>query len=132
MRSIYIAGPMRGLPYYNFPAFDAARDILRAGGWEVVSPADLDRRIHGFDPNGLPASYDWFSVPSELTLLTVVRTDLDALLSCDAVFALQGWEDSTGATAELAVARWLGLEVILESSGYLDDLLRCTGVLPRE
>ncbi|MHB1850453.1 MAG: DUF4406 domain-containing protein, partial [Acidimicrobiales bacterium] len=40
---IYIAGPMRGVKDWNFPAFDAARDLLVAAGWEVVSPADLDR-----------------------------------------------------------------------------------------
>ena len=27
-RAIYIAGPMRGIPLWNFPAFDAARDYI--------------------------------------------------------------------------------------------------------
>ncbi|MHB1846903.1 MAG: DUF4406 domain-containing protein, partial [Deltaproteobacteria bacterium] len=38
-----MAGPMRGLPDYNFSAFDAARDFLAGLGHDVVSPADIDR-----------------------------------------------------------------------------------------
>lgn len=29
MKIIYIAGPMKGYPLYNFPAFDAARDTAK-------------------------------------------------------------------------------------------------------
>ena len=39
---IYIAGPMSGLPSFNFPAFDAAARDLREQGYDVVSPAELD------------------------------------------------------------------------------------------
>ena len=47
-KRLYIAGPMRGIPQYNFPVFDAARDKAIALGWDAVSPADLDR-ANGFD-----------------------------------------------------------------------------------
>jgi hypothetical protein len=43
---VYIAGPMRGIPEFNFPAFDAAARG-RAMGLEIISPAELDR-AHGF------------------------------------------------------------------------------------
>ena len=37
---IFISGPMRGIPYYGFPAFDAARAAFEAAGFDVVTPAD--------------------------------------------------------------------------------------------
>lgn len=80
----YLCGPMRHRVLFNFPAFDAAATDLRAQGWHVISPADLDRAA-GFD--------------------------LEALLSCEAIHLLPGWEASKGANAELAVAHWIGLKV---------------------
>ena len=38
---VYLAGPMTGLPQFNFPAFDNAEKDLQARGYDVVPPADL-------------------------------------------------------------------------------------------
>ena len=105
-KTAYLAGPMRGLPYYNFPAFDAARDTLRAKGWDVVSPADLDR-AHGFDAMRLPPGTDWSRIPEGFDLPACVRRDVDALTRCDALVFLPGdWTKSTGGKGEFAVALW--------------------------
>ena len=32
----YIAGPMTGLPGFNYRAFDEARDVLAGEGWKVI------------------------------------------------------------------------------------------------
>jgi hypothetical protein len=103
MKTVYIAGPMRNHPAYNFPAFDAARDIGELKGFRVISPADLDREL-GFDE-----TRDTFG-PDQLK--SAVRRDAEALTICDAIAMLPGWEKSLGAQAELAIARWLGLEVL--------------------
>jgi hypothetical protein len=108
--AVYIAGPMRGIRSYNFPMFDLAKVKVRESGGRPVSPADIDREA-GFDPADLPADWDFDSLPESLNLQTLVRRDLSALQECDAIVLLPGWRKSRGASAELAVAKWLGLKV---------------------
>jgi hypothetical protein len=115
-RKIYIAGPMRGHVQYNFPAFDDAAEALYNVGWQPVNPADLDRDM-GYEPEGFPEDFDWTQVPSGFPLKQIVQKDLAALVECDAIFLLEGWEFSRGARAELAVALWLGIEVIFQGEG---------------
>lgn len=40
MRRLYLAGPMTGLPDFNYPAFHAAAAAWRAAGWTVANPAE--------------------------------------------------------------------------------------------
>ncbi len=104
---VYIAGPMRGLPEFNFPAFDEAAAPLRAAGHEVFSPADHDRST-GFDPTGLSGNEPLTDLGFDLR--AALNTDLEWITTqADAVFLLDGWESSSGARAELAAAAALGL-----------------------
>lgn len=110
----YLAGPMRGLPKYNFPAFDAARDLARDIGWDPISPADLDRE-NGIHEDTQPVT-DTLESKAALCREFVTR-DTAALISLraekgDAIAVLPGWEKSTGALAEFFVARWLQLVVL--------------------
>ncbi len=104
-RMIYISGPMTGIAGHNFAAFDAAELALREKGWRVVSPANIARK------NGVS---EGSSVDSE-ELRQIQEQDLEALLTCKAVFMLKGWRDSKGAKAEFHVAKWLQLEVQFEA-----------------
>lgn len=114
MRTIYIAGPMRGIKHFNFPAFDAAKELLRRD-YEVVSPADLDR-AQGFDETDFPNDFDWVDLQSiGFSLHDAIDRDVKALKRCDAIYMLDGWERSKGAKAEKAMAEWLGLEVMYET-----------------
>jgi len=109
----YIAGPMKGIKLFNFPAFDAARDLLNNvwDGFIAVSPADIDRD-HGFDPIHLPDDHDWSVIPVQAgTREEIIRRDIDAVLSCNAIYMLPGWEKSAGAKAELHLARWAGKRI---------------------
>ena len=115
---IYIAGPMRGKRWFNFPDFDWAKECLMRAGWEVISPADLDRKI-GFDVKSLPPDTDWNDVSKlGFDLKAAVQRDVAAILSCDSIFMLHGWSESRGAKAEKAIAEWLGLMVFYQVDGY--------------
>lgn len=111
----YLAGPMRGIKFFNFPAFDEARDRLRQEGWSVISPADLDREM-GFDETRHPEDYDWLDLGKiGFDLHGAVDRDVDALKRCTAIYMLDGWEKSRGALAEKHIAEWLGLEVLYQT-----------------
>jgi hypothetical protein len=100
----YLAGPMRGHDLFNFPAFDSAAEWLREDGYEVISPAELDREV-GFDP----------AIDSDVDddfLAGAMRRDVTALTQVDGVVLLPGWEGSTGTRFELTVARAMGLPVL--------------------
>lgn len=119
--SIYIAGKMRGIPFYNFPAFDAARDRLKADGWKIVrSPADMDRAI-GFDAlkKKWPEGWDWNMVPADFNFKHCIERDIRAVRKSDAILMLEGWEKSAGARAEHAIACWCKKKILIEEMPLL-------------
>lgn len=93
MRRIYIAGPMTGLPEFNFPAFHAAAKAWRDAGWEVVNPAEE------------------FDGDTERTYREYVEHDMRHIVGCDAIAMLPGWDGpgARGSVWERAVADWMGL-----------------------
>lgn len=91
---------MTGIPQFNYPAFAYAATVLRAQGVEVISP-------HELHDNGVaPASYD-----EERTYEWYLRAGLKALLECDEIVMLPGWQASTGARLERYVAEALPMPV---------------------
>lgn len=103
MTRAYLAGPMRGLPLYNFPAFHAAAADLRERGYEVDNPAEHDGE-RGFDPH---------TGDGELTFREYMAHDLPLICAADVVVVLPGWRGSEGASLEVAVAKSLGIDVLL-------------------
>jgi Domain of unknown function (DUF4406) len=97
MRRIYIAGPMTGLPDFNYPAFNAEAARLRALGYEVENPAE----------NPEPPCKSW---------LGYMRMAIPQVARCDAIVLLPGWHDSKGARVENQLAHGLGLRVTYAQS----------------
>lgn len=93
-KSVYIAGPMRGLPELNFPAFDSAEQTWRKKGWGVVNPAQMDRE-QGY----VPAKDQ--TVFKDLSIEEAMSRDLPAVAGVHAIALLKGWERSQGAKMEL-------------------------------
>lgn len=92
-KRIYIAGPMTGLPNFNYGVFNAAAAMLRAAGHLVENPAE----------NAAPHCGTW---------LGWMRLGVAQLVQCDAVYMLEGWECSRGARLEHQLAVGLGLQVL--------------------
>lgn len=97
---------MTGYDHYNFPAFDAARDRIRELGHIPISPADLDRAI-GFDPYNPTAVRD-IRIDGAFIDHAIMR-DAAAIIQCDGIVLLDGWENSRGAKGEKGIAEWKGL-----------------------
>lgn len=105
-RLVYIAGPMRNVADFNFPAFDRARDLFCSHGWATISPADIDRNA--------PVKYDGsdeVATDSKAQRVYAYR-DIASLFIADAIAMLPGWELSTGASAEHRLAKWLDLPIL--------------------
>ena len=111
---IYLAGPMRGIPEFNFPAFHKAAQHLRELGHFVFSPAERDNERHGTDISKGNATGDESIAAKEhgFNLREALGADLAWICAeADIIAMLPGWETSKGATAERATAIALGLEV---------------------
>lgn len=117
---IYVAGPMRGIPEFNFPAFNAATAKLRAEGHDVFNPAEKDNERHGTDISKGNIAGDESIAAKEhgFNLREALGIDLAYICAeADAIALLPGWENSKGATAERAAAVALGLQVIELDAG---------------
>lgn len=107
---IYLAGPMRRIPEFNFPAFFDATRKLRALGHEVCNPAEHDAEVLGFEWQERTGHEDLADLGFDLR--AALAYDLGWILTrATMVVTLPGWEASKGATAEVAVARALGMPV---------------------
>ena len=89
---VYISGKMMGAPELNFPLFNAEAARLRSLGYDVVNPVELC-------PDPAATWHD------------CLKADIKALLDCDSIVMLEGWEDSQGAHLELHIAHRVGIKV---------------------
>jgi len=90
---LYIAGPMSGLPDYNYPAFFAAERDLIAAGFDTLNPA----RDEGRD-----GCKEWADF---------MRASLRDLADADGIALLPGWQNSRGAAMEYRIGHDLGIPV---------------------
>lgn len=88
---LYVAGPMTGLPDFNYPAFRAATLRLLLRGYEVEDPST------NADQGTDYASY--------------IRMGLLQMLGCDGIALLPHWGASRGVLLELTVAQAIGIPV---------------------
>lgn len=93
---IYISGPMTGLQYNNYPAFNYVDRLLKQQGYDTFNPA----AIKGDD--------NW-------TWEDYMRPCVKAIPECTHIYMLDNWEKSRGARVEFDIAMTLGLEVMYQT-----------------
>lgn len=101
MKPYYLAGPMSGIPQFNFPAFDRACERLRAANLEIVSPHEHDTPE---TQKAARESTDGAPMPKETGAESWAEClARDVVLigdKCDGIVFLPGWEKSRGAKLE--------------------------------
>ena len=85
----YISGPISGLPLEQAKRnFQLAENYLSGYGIKSVNPVNLSHDHAGH----------WQDF---------MKVDIKALMNCNAIYLLKGWENSRGAVIEAALAREL-------------------------
>jgi hypothetical protein len=77
----------------NFPLFNSLTAELRALGYTVTNPVEINS-----DP-----SAQW---------LSCIKADIEHVAQCQMIAMIPGWEESFGARIERLVAEKLGLEIV--------------------
>lgn len=111
---IYLAGPMRGIPEFNFPKFNEVATQLRALGHEVFNPAERDTERHnGVNIGNATGDVKQATEEHGFSLRDALADDCEYICkTADAIVMLDGWEGSNGARAEHALAFALGHSII--------------------
>lgn len=102
--TIYIAGPMTGIENYNFDRFNAKEAELIEKGHRILNPAKI----------GILPEYKMYW-PINCAMLD----------GADAIYMLDGWENSPGARKELLYAVENGIPTLFENKDTLYKLLQC-------
>lgn len=105
--NVYISGPMTGIEQFNYPEFFDVESKLAEQRFTVLNPARVDEQhaMHGkcgeCDYGRKKHDWRWY-----------MRRCIVLLADADGVATLRGWQQSKGATAEVALAQALGLPVM--------------------
>lgn len=102
-KKIYISGRITGLPEIEYrKIFKDAEDKLLKEGWNVINPCRLE----------YIKNTSWSDM---------ILQDLHVLDSCDAIYMLNNWQDSSyGCLVEYNFAKGKGLEILFEENKQTD------------
>jgi hypothetical protein len=114
----YLAGPMSGIPQFNFPLFHEAAAKLRTEGLEIISPAEMDSPA--VQAEGM-ASTDGKLVDGKIAGETwgdMLARDVKVIADqVDGIVFLPNWQTSRGARLEAFVALLTGKQSFLAYNG---------------
>lgn len=90
---IYISGPITGHDDYR-EKFKEVQERLEAAGHEVINPAEISATL------------------PKLEYEKYMEIDFVLLKMCDAIFMMEGWQESCGANREYGYALAAGMKVL--------------------
>lgn len=93
---IYISGPITGTTDY-MERFAAAEDYLMKEGYVCINPAKVNAGL-----------------PSDTTHEEYMKTSICMLHMCDAIYMLEGWQQSEGCAEELSAAIRREMMIVFE------------------
>jgi Domain of unknown function (DUF4406) len=105
----YLAGPMTGIPQFNFPAFEQSARELRALGFTIISPHEQDSAAvqvaalaskDGALDAGKIAGETWGQILAKDVILVADKVD--------GIIFMPGWWNSRGAKLEAVVGLLTG------------------------
>ena len=96
-QTVYLSGPMTGLPDYNRAAFNLRAEAFRAAGYTVNNPAEISVT------HGTSKSYGFY-----------FRRAMRMLLNSDVVYVFGDITESKGALMELDVAKMAEMPIVWE------------------
>jgi hypothetical protein len=104
----YLAGPMSGIPQYNFPLFHEVARLLRGQGFTIVSPAEQDspavQKAAMASKDGKLVGKDNRVEGTKETWGDILSKDVKLVADgVDGIILLPGWQSSRGACLEVTV-----------------------------
>jgi hypothetical protein len=103
---------MTNIPAFNFPEFHRVAGILRAQGYNLVNPAELDEEIERKEAEASPDGKHR-GLKHVKTWADCLRRDIEIVAdnNCVGVIVMDGWENSQGAQFETYVAYKLRMPI---------------------
>lgn len=122
-KRLYIAGPMTGLPDFNYPAFFEAEEMIRALGHTPLNPGRNDGKTvedavkFAGDPDNPAHPWEYY-----------LRRDIPKVVSADGLVMLPGWQNSRGANLEVHIATSLSMPLYILRDGKLEPRITVIGL----
>ena len=98
-QTVYLSGPMTGLPDFNRAAFNLREEAFKAKGINVLNPARISEKA------GTQRAYEWY-----------LKRALRLMLEADVLYVFGDVSQSRGVDVELRLARELKMPVVFESA----------------